>query len=217
MVATAIKRPMPLNTSCYPVVRDDGLLPIRDPTVVLSFKRTPASRVMDLLSDQGFDRQEVRGKSLYIFQNHTNELLRTLIEKGAIQTSIAPLNTLNIQAYREYILIRRIFSAFFLTHTSYPAYTDPDHLLAVEEDSEDEIVIDESASVGDKRKAESLQNAQKKKMRLEEVKFNRLGPPLRFLTPMAYFVRTFPAWLSLISRWCHTSYNATSLDASVPT
>jgi len=143
MVATHKQESQTLRASFYPVpsLSQEQLLPIPAPPIAVTFQKTPPQSLTEMLSETGYDRQEIRGKQTYIFHQYTTELVQFLIKNGAVQTAFSPIDTTNIGALREYLLIVRIFSSFLRTHT-YPAFNDPQHLIEVLESEKNQMDID---------------------------------------------------------------------------
>ncbi|UHK02573.1 hypothetical protein [Heterobasidion ambi-like virus 1] len=69
----------------------------------------------------GFETKRVRGKDVYTFFDVSHQKVLDLIKLAPEETTPAMEHTINLDAYRQLVVIHRIFTIFLLTH-SYPGF-----------------------------------------------------------------------------------------------
>lgn len=70
---------------------------------------------------------QIKGTKIFLIPDPSSELLKSAALAGAIKTTPAAANSVNLEALSSLQLIRRIFSNFLKVH-QYPAFIDVDHL-----------------------------------------------------------------------------------------
>ncbi|UHK02575.1 hypothetical protein [Heterobasidion ambi-like virus 2] len=74
-----------------------------------------------LRGGSGFETKRVRGKDLYTFFDVDHQKVLSLIKLAPEETTPAMEHTMNLEAYRQLVVVHRIFTIFLLTH-SYPGF-----------------------------------------------------------------------------------------------
>lgn len=117
------------------------------PDISISFSSVPTAELLDIIRSNGGRELSVKGTKIFIIPSPIPELVRAVDRGGAIRTTPAAINSVNIDALSTLSMIRRIFSNFLFTH-QYPAFTDDTHLGYVAEHWQQ--------SMGGKRKATTV-------------------------------------------------------------
>lgn len=102
------------------------------PDVVVSFNGVPVAETLDAIRAAGGKEQTKNRQTVYLIPEPSAEVLRIAKNGGAIATTPAFLNSVNMSCLATLSLVRRIASNFLLTHT-YPAFKDANHLSYVKE------------------------------------------------------------------------------------
>lgn len=105
----------------------DPLVTTGIPDVSVSFPNLPSAELLERIRSEGGKDLTIKGSKIFLLHQPTAEFLRLLVTSGAIRTTPAATESVNIAALSSLNLIRKIFSCFLITH-QYPAFADIDHL-----------------------------------------------------------------------------------------
>lgn len=115
----------PFHSLQYPA--SDPLVTTSLPDVSVSFPNIPAAELLERIRSEGGKDLTVKGSKIFLLHAPSAEFLRMLVNSGAIRTTPAASESVNIAALSSLNLVRKIFSCFLRTH-QYPAFADTDHL-----------------------------------------------------------------------------------------
>jgi hypothetical protein len=108
----------------------DGLVTTHMPDISVSFPNLPDAALLERIRSEGGKDMTIKGSKIFLIPSPTSDLLRAIVQAGAVKTTPAASESVNIAALSSLNLIRRIFSCFLRTH-SYPAFSDIDHMEIV--------------------------------------------------------------------------------------
>lgn len=115
----------PFHPLKYPTT--EPLVTTNIPDVSVSFPATPSAELLERIRSEGGKDLNIKGTKVFLLYAPSSEFLRSLVASGAIRTTPAAYESVNIAALSSLNLIRKIFSCFLRTH-QYPAFADTDHL-----------------------------------------------------------------------------------------
>lgn len=120
MEATLTSRRTLICDRGYPIHRVAYELPWTLPSLIYDFLTPPSERrIEELRTHSGTILG--RGRTSYVMRSPTLEAIRTLVSIGANSHTSHVMGTVNLDAMKMVYILRKIFSAFLLTHV-YPAF-----------------------------------------------------------------------------------------------
>jgi hypothetical protein len=134
MLATIAQEPVPIiNDRGYPTPETRVTIPIALPPLIYSFNKPPTDSKKARILVHSVESSGKGNKSVYTTTMPTLNIIRSLVEDGVDQKTSHIHGTVNIDAMKMVIVIRRVLSAFLITHV-YSAFR---HELEVPEKEEE--------------------------------------------------------------------------------
>nr|WNA22200.1 MAG: hypothetical protein [Downy mildew lesion associated ambivirus 4] len=116
----------PTNKECYPIqTPPDDYFPVALPALCVDFPRPLSTEDTQILSNIGFESITIRTKKVMVFNGYSMEQLRTIRDMKPNPVTVTAQNTVNLSCISPLMVVVKVFSAFFKTH-SYPAFSDDD-------------------------------------------------------------------------------------------
>lgn len=105
----------------------DDIVTTRFPNVSISFNGIPVTETLEAIRAAGGKEMKSKGHQIFLLPSPTSDLLRLVTNGGAIRTTPATTDSVNLACFPTISLVRRIFSNFLKVH-QYPAFIDPSHM-----------------------------------------------------------------------------------------
>lgn len=132
ITATLTGKHVAIANRGYPTPVPPMQLPWKYPPTIYDFPKAPNDRKKDMLRAHS---QVIVGKKKevsFVMSEPTIELVRSVVNDGAREKTLHMIGTINIDALKMVMILRRILSGFLLTHT-YPAFRHVSDLNPSEE------------------------------------------------------------------------------------
>lgn len=121
MFATVTGRTTLISNQGYPLPKVEPLLPWKLPSLIYDFPKKPSDAKIEELRKHS-STVDGRTKSLtFVMTEPTIEAVQHLVATGANTRTRHVINTVNIEAMKTVLILRKLLSAFLLTH-GYPAF-----------------------------------------------------------------------------------------------